>query len=224
MLRLAAFGLALAMTVSCGSQPSFDSTVTQKDPNANPLTEKFGVRVNLTTNMATFYEDGQPIRQWKVATARYDGKSITPPGKYRFHELTTCVRWTSTRNNSSAGPCAPDNPLGYRALWFFTSEYGMHGVDAAHLDSVTAQSAEGRRQSSGCIRNHPDDIAWMTDKVAHLYGTTPAQLAIDIAKKAREKSYKPIGRGLALEVGRWKTDPEVSKSAQPVKNPAQPVK
>ena len=210
MVRFVVFGLALTVAVSCGSQNSIDSKIAQRDASADPLSEKFGVRINLNTNMATFFESGKPIRQWKVATARNDGKSITPSGRFRFHELTTCARWVSTRSNIGAGPCAPDNPLGHRALWFLTNNYGLHGVDDSHIESVTAITADGRRQSSGCVRNHPEDIKWMTDKVAHLYGTTPAQLAADVARRAGEKFYRPVGLGLAIEVGRWLSDPSVS--------------
>lgn len=212
MYRLVILGFALSLATSCKTRSFGESNVAERDSEANPLTEQFGVRVNLSTNMATFYENGKPIRKWKVATARDDGLSMTPPGTYRFHELTTCVRWTFTRPPfPSAGPCADDNPLGFRAMWFNTSEYGLHGVDEAHISSVTAPNTEGRRQSSGCVRNHPNDIKWLTDKAAPLYGTNPIQLAADVATKS-EKTYKPVGKGLALEIGRWPTDPEVDSS------------
>ncbi|NBW82771.1 murein L,D-transpeptidase, partial [bacterium] len=227
MVRFVVFGLALTIVVSCGSQNSVDSKIAQRDESADPMKEKLGVRVNLNTNMATFYENGKPIRQWKVATARDDGKSITPSGTFRFHELSTCTRWASTRSNVNAGPCAPDNPLGQRALWFLTSNYGLHGVDDSHIESVTGRTADERRQSSGCVRNHPEDIKWLTDKVAHLYGTTPAQLAADVARKDDERTYRPVGLGLALQVGRWSTDPAVSPSVDgdrqnPNSNPTNP--
>lgn len=192
------------------------SEVKHRDGSADVSTEAFGLRINITTNTATFFEKGVPIRNWKVATARLDGKSQTPEGRFRAHELTVCVPWVSTRNSASTGPCAPDNPLGYRAIWFSGAEYGVHGVDSSHLSSVTATSAVDRRQSSGCVRNHPNDIKWLTDKVASLYGTTPEGIAQNISNKTHA-SFAPVAKGLAVEIGRWPVDPAIA--VDPVANP-----
>jgi hypothetical protein len=166
------------------------------------LKETYAVRVNIKTNMATFYENGKSIRTWKVATARNDGKSATPTGTFRFQELTVCQPWISTRNNAKAGPCESINPTGKFALWFSSREYGLHGVDSSHIDSVTGSTAESRRQSSGCVRNHPDNIEWLVKKVAPLYGTTPKELA-GFKSRSAAKSYSPTNKGLALIIGRW---------------------
>ena len=211
-------GMSLA-SVQCKSlSQTEDSSVKESDSSADPLKEPFGLRVNLTTNMATFFENGKAIKSWKVASARNDGKSATPTGKFRFHELTTCVSWKSTRNNAQTGPCSSDNPLGFRALWFNSSNYGLHGVDSSHISSVTASSADARRQSSGCMRNHPEDIKWLTDKVAGLYGTTPQELAKRVSA-GRETSLAPVSQGLALEIGNWTHDVAVGSSPNGVKQP-----
>ena len=199
-------------TVQCRSlSQNEDSSAKDRDSSADPLSEPFGLRVNLTTNMATFFENGKAIRTWKVASARNDGKSQTPTGKFRFHEMTTCVSWKSTRNDAQTGPCSSDNPLGFRALWFYSSSYGLHGVDSSHVSSVTGSTAESRRQSSGCVRNHPEDIKWLTDKVAGLYGANPQELANRVAGR-RESTLQPVGRGLALEIGNWTTDVAIGYS------------
>jgi hypothetical protein len=211
LLRSALIGLLFVSAVGCKQRTNNEGGVKQRDESADPLHERFGVRINITTNMATFYENGKAIRQWKVATARDDGRSATPEGKFRFHEMTTCTSWTSTRNGASTGPCAGDNPLGYRGMWFHGSSYGLHGVDDAHISSVIGSDAESRRQSSGCVRNHPSDIKWLTDKAAELYGTTPAELAKNVSS-GREKTFYPVSQGLALEVGRWPSDPAVDSS------------
>ncbi len=205
--------LMLGLTsVQCKSlSEGEDSSAKERDSSADPLSEPFGLRVNLTTNMATFFENGKAIRSWKVASARNDGKSITPSGRFRFHEMTTCVSWKSTRNDAKTGPCTSDNPLGFRALWFNSSNYGLHGVDSSHISSVTSSSADSRRQSSGCVRNHPEDIKWLTDKVASLYGTNPQELAKRVSAR-RETSLRPVGRGLALEIGNWSKDVAIESS------------
>lgn len=199
-------------SVQCKSlSQNQDSSAKERDSSADPLSEPFGLRVNLTTNIATFFENGKAIRSWKIASARSDGKSQTPTGKFRFHEMTTCVSWKSTRNGAQTGPCTSDNPLGFRALWFNSSSYGLHGVDSSHISSVTGGTAESRRQSSGCVRNHPEDIKWLTDKVAVLYGTTPQELAKRVSAR-RETSLQPVGKGLALEIGNWSKDVAIGSS------------
>jgi hypothetical protein len=200
-----------------------DSSAKERDSSADPLGEPMGLRVNLDSNMATFFENGVAIKKWKVASARNDGRSATPTGKFRFHEMTTCVRWTSTRNGASAGPCAADNPLGFRALWFNSSTFGLHGVDSAHISSVTSESAESRRQSSGCVRNHPENIKWLTEKVSALYGTNPAELQRRVSA-GMETSLRPIGKGLALEIGNFGiTDVALGAAPNGVVRPAGPA-
>lgn len=202
---IAAILAALLSTSACVTRShTSDADLEEADSSAS-LNEEHALRVNLTTNMATYYKNGQPIRAWKVASARRDGRSATPTGKFRAHELTICAPWTSTRNNLSTGGCAENNPLGKRALWFNAGrQYGMHGVDSSHISSVTGSSAESRRQSSGCVRNHPDDIAWLTAQVAPLYGTTADQLANDVAAK-RTRTYRPRSKGLPIIVGNFNT-------------------
>lgn len=198
-----------------------DAEIANRDASADPHKEHMGMRINLTTNMATFYQDGKAIRSWKVATARDDQKSVTPEGRFRFHQLTTCVPWISTRKNATSAPCAGDNPLGFRAMWFLSAKYGLHGVDSSHLDSVQAKTASARRKSSGCVRNHPKDIEWLTNKVAGLYGTTPVQLSEAVKKKVT-KYFSPVASGLALEVGRWDKDDPISASSSASSSPGKP--
>ena len=60
-------GMSLA-SVQCKSlSQTEDSSVKERDSSADPLSEPFGLRVNLTTNMATFFENGKAIKSWKVA-------------------------------------------------------------------------------------------------------------------------------------------------------------
>lgn len=173
--------------------------------------EDHAVRVNLATNITTYYRKGVAKRSWKVASARNDGKSITPNGTFRFHELETCPPWVSTRNGGSASPCANDNPLGKTALWFLSAEYGLHGVDDAHIDSVTAATADERRQSSGCVRNHPEDIKWLAAQVAGAYGTTAAELD-RLRANAQNKIFPAKGKGVVVVVGRFPASVDGSTS------------
>jgi lipoprotein-anchoring transpeptidase ErfK/SrfK len=123
------------------------------------LRQARALRVNALSNMATYYENGQPIARWKIATGRAGYE--TPKGIFRIHAKSICPPWNNGRGQS-AGPCEPNNPLGRKALWFSSSYlYGLHGVNAAGLDSVTAEDPRERDRSAGCIRNHPENIEWL---------------------------------------------------------------
>lgn len=143
------------------------------------LGEAKAVRVNARSNYATYYENGQPVARWKVATARTG--HATPKGIFRIHTKSVCPPWNNGRGQS-AGPCAPDNPLGRKALWFSESFiYGLHGVNTAALDSVTVEDPRQRDRSAGCVRNHPENIEWLfarvqvgTPVVVGLWDTDPA--------------------------------------------------
>lgn len=166
--------LALFMG-GCGSFEPGDAQLQERVPGTSAsdwshaqitsqvLAEPVAIRINARTNMITYFEGGQPKSKWKVATGR-EGYG-TPKGVFRIHHKDVCPPWS--RGGVSAGPCAPDNPLGKKALWFnegFT--YGMHGVDAGHLWTVTASNPRDRDQSSGCVRNHPENIEWLFARVS----------------------------------------------------------
>lgn len=145
------------------------------------LNESKAVRINSRTNYMTYYENGTPQAKWKIATAR-PGKQ-TPRGIFRVHEKDICPPWNDG-NGNSAGPCADNNPLGKKALWFYQGYiYGMHGVDNAHIDSVTTPNPRDRDKSSGCVRNHPSNIEWL---------------------------FKQAYVGMPVIVGLWNNDPAVT--------------
>lgn len=121
------------------------------------------IRINARTNYLTFLESGIPIAKWKVATARPG--YATPKGIFTVHTKDVCPPWNNGRG-LSAGPCASNNPLGKKALWFHQGfAYGIHGVDWGNVHSVTASNPRARDQSSGCVRNHPDNIEWLYTRV-----------------------------------------------------------
>lgn len=171
-LALLASTLALA---ACGSPlqdagndlneraPGTSSTSWQNQTLVNnSLGASRAVRINARTNYLTYYENGVPKSKWKVATAR-PGKE-TPKGIFAIHAKDVCPPWSL--NGISAAGCADNNPLGKKALWFFEGGiYGMHGVDLGHLSSVTAANPRDRDQSSGCVRNHPENIEWLFNHV-----------------------------------------------------------
>lgn len=175
--HLLAVTAAAAVTLSSCGQPTSDdgarvqerlwgtTSTSWQDPArvAASLGAARAVRINARTNYLTYYENGTPLSKWKVATAR-PGKE-TPKGIFAVHAKDVCPPWSL--GGVSAAPCAPNNPLGKKALWFESGyTYGMHGVNEAGLWSVTADNPRDRDQSAGCVRNHPENIDWLFERVS----------------------------------------------------------
>lgn len=190
-----AVGLVFAACTGCKSTENRGSELQERVPGTassswqnEALVQRYlqtsaAVRVNARSNYATYYENGQALSKWKVATGRI-GKG-TPKGIFVVHQKETCPPWNNGRGRS-AGACAADNPLGEKALWFHNGRiYGMHGIsagNAAAVRSVTASDPRQRDASSGCVRNHPENIEWLF---------------------ARAKT------GMPVIIGLWDTDPDV---------------
>jgi hypothetical protein len=163
------------------------------------------VRINARTNYITYYENGVAKSKWKIATGRPGYES--PKGIFAIHIKDVCPPWS--RNGASAGPCAPDNPLGKKALWFHQGyTYGMHGVDWGHITSVTASNPRDRDQSSGCVRNHPENIEWLfarvsvgTPVVSGAWDTDPQ--VVDCSGNAARCSGGPDGPGSPTNLPTW---------------------
>jgi lipoprotein-anchoring transpeptidase ErfK/SrfK len=187
------FAISVCMSlVACGTQSSSQDSETQArkqgtDSNSwqnealvtRTLGASRAIRINARTNMITYFENGTPKSKWKVATARA-GKA-TPKGIFSIHQKEVCPPWNNGQGKSAAA-CAANNPLGKKALWFQEGRiYGLHGVDAGHLSSVTDPNPRKRDQSSGCVRNHPSNIEWLFERaqvgtpvVVGLWDTDPA--------------------------------------------------
>lgn len=185
-------GVTMILTyMACGQDPEAANEALERTPGTSAtswqdpsevsaaLGKAGAVRVNVRTNYSTFYRMGRPVAKWKIASAR-PGKE-TPTGIFAIHAKDVCPPWT--KNGVTIPGCAPDNPLGRKALWFHSSFiYGMHGVDAGNIGSVTASNPRDRDRSSGCVRNHPSNIEWL---------------------------YQRVEVGTPVVVGRWDTDPNV---------------
>lgn len=219
------FTLGIAATtalsiVSCGSesgQTPGENNLQERRPGTttsswldsvqvnNALSANKAVRINARTNYITYYENGVAKSKWKVATGRPGFES--PKGIFAIHTKDVCPPWS--RNGVSAGPCAPDNPLGKKALWFHQGyTYGMHGVDLGHISSVTASNPRDRDQSSGCVRNHPENIEWLfarvsvgTPVVSGVWDSDPQ--VVDCSGNAASCSGGPVGSGTPGNLPTW---------------------
>lgn len=121
--------------------------------------------INLPQRHA-FVSDGGEIRALPVAVGKRSWP--TPAGAMTIVEKETNPTWdvpASIREEARRGgrelplrvPPGPDNPLG--AFWMRLSEgsVGLHGTNAP--------SSIYKAVTHGCIRFHPDDIAWLYPRV-----------------------------------------------------------
>lgn len=121
------------------------------------------ILINLSTNTLTYQEYGQPLRSWNVGTAR-PGKS-TPTGWHSVEEKELCPPYFGSRDHPTfVAGCVEENPFGQKILWFIGHSYGIHGTNQPWLiDDST--SPDDRRISGGCVRNAPENIDWLYERV-----------------------------------------------------------
>ncbi len=112
-------------------------------------------RVDLSDQRMTVYQNGFPVYQWAVSTARA-GK-VTPTGSWS-------AKWTSKNHRSSRYNNAP---MPYAI--FYSGHYAIHGTDQV--------KRLGRPASSGCVRLHPDN-ARVLYNMAHQIGVKNLKVRI----------------------------------------------
>ncbi|NRA67231.1 MAG: L,D-transpeptidase [Pseudobacteriovorax sp.] len=142
------------------------------------LSSTYAFRLNLTTNRASFYENGIVRDQWNIATGDITGdyhdseKHFTPTGVFSVDRLTYCPVWRPSRvvdpatgektrdnairqqvfaaNPEVYGACGSRNPLGHYMI-AFQGPYYMHGNSNESV--LKREPAERRRVSGGCVRS-----------------------------------------------------------------------
>jgi lipoprotein-anchoring transpeptidase ErfK/SrfK len=99
------------------------------------------------------------------------GKSASPTTTGLFTVDYTDVNPRYTNKGKDVPGGSPDNPLGLRAVWFFTGTpeagagYGLHGTTASN-EADGMFNAKDRHLSSGCIRNPKPKLFRMHDEVS----------------------------------------------------------
>ncbi|CAM2863770.1 L,D-transpeptidase family protein [Paenibacillus sediminis] len=112
--------------------------------------------VNKKTNKLAFFQDGELVKEFPVATGKT--KSLTPEGKFKI--VTKIKNRPYYKEKIPGGD--PRNPLGDRWLGLEVNgtegtTYGIHGNNN--------EKSIGKYVSAGCIRMHNDDIHWLFPKV-----------------------------------------------------------
>lgn len=113
------------------------------------------VRINLSSQRMSVYQNGFPRHTWAVSTARRG--YVTPTGSYRPTRMTT-MHYSRKYNNS---------PMPHSI--FFRGGYAIHGTgDLKNL---------GRPASHGCVRLAPENARTLYNLVSSV-GAKNAKISI----------------------------------------------
>lgn len=119
------------------------------------LSASVEVRIDLSEQRMSVYQNGFPRHSWSVSTARRG--YVTPTGNYRPTRMTK-MHYSRKYNNS---------PMPYSI--FFRGGYAIHGTGDL--------KALGRPASHGCIRLHPENAKTLYNLVSSV-GAKNARISI----------------------------------------------
>ena len=122
-----------------------------------------GIVINLAELRLYYYSPRGEPRTFPIGIGG-EGKE-TPVGRTVIADKRTHPVWVPTKSEheenpdlpASVGP-GPDNPMGDFALYLGWKGYAVHGTNKPY--------SIGRRDSHGCIRLYPEDIAWLYRQAA----------------------------------------------------------
>lgn len=140
------------------------------------VTEGPYLLVNKYLNVLWYYEDGQLVKAYRVATGRqtegpapswdnYRTNYFTPEGTFQVTSFVMNPWYSSTKPGEESVPGGdPDNPLGTRWMGFSVlngdgaSIWGIHGTNEPERIGTWA--------SDGCIRMRTADAEELYDRIA----------------------------------------------------------
>jgi len=142
--------------------PGAGKLVTLPAKHVLPDAPRRGIVINLAELRLYYYRPRGEPQTFPIGIGG-EGKE-TPVGHTVVAEKRTHPVWVPTRSEHeenpdlplSVGP-GPDNPMGDFALYLGWKGYAIHGTNKSY--------SIGRRDSHGCIRLYPEDIAWLYHEV-----------------------------------------------------------
>ncbi|MET3507809.1 L,D-transpeptidase family protein [Halalkalibacter oceani] len=132
--------------------------------------------INKSTNELAFFENGELVRTFPVATGRT--LALTPEG--RFPIVNKIKNRPYYTDGIPGGD--PRNPLGDR--WLGLDARGTYGTTYAIHGNNNEQSI-GKYVSAGCVRMHNKDIHWLFEKV---------KLKTDVLIVQSSRSFEELAR------------------------------
>ncbi len=163
---LTAIILLLFLSFTLAATPAFAAAAktTKKVEATNVLAEKYTkyeqfIVIDKSQNKLIFYESGELIKSFTVATGRTP--SLTPEGLFTIREKIKNRPYYKEKIKGGD----PKNPLGDRWLGLLVTfksgktsyAYGIHGTNN--------EKSIGKYVSKGCIRMHNKDVRWLYDQI-----------------------------------------------------------
>ncbi len=151
-----------------------------------PIKVRRTILVNKWDNSLRFYQTGQPMRRFPVATGLY---RCTPEGTFRVIEKSYISR-------SGQGP--------FGTRWMGLNTLGKRGLYHIGIHGTNQPETIGKYASKACVRMNNRDINWLYERVPQ--GTTVrivnvAQAPKPAAVAAQNIGYLPVGTANASRFG-----------------------
>lgn len=155
--------------------------------------------INKRTNQLAFYDNGNLVRIFKVATGRSD--ALTPEGTFQI--VNKIKNRPYYKEGIRGGD--PKNPLGDR--WLGLNARGTYGTTYAIHGNANPASI-GTYASSGCVRMYDEEVRWLFEQIdlfATVYITNTSKSFEAIAAS---KDYMTYSKLKSVTVNKESPQPE----------------
>lgn len=167
--------------------------------------------INKRTNQLAFFENGQLVRTFKVATGKYD--SQTPVGTFPIvNKIKNRPYYTA---NIPGGD--PRNPLGDR--WLGLDARGTYGTTYA-IHGNNNPASIGTYASKGCVRMYDEEIHWLFDQVQLYTNVVITNSSSSFEEIAASHGYSPYSKLQSVNVSHSSPQPEDTAVTVTAKTPS----
>jgi lipoprotein-anchoring transpeptidase ErfK/SrfK len=117
------------------------------------------LEINLTQRKVTAFQGDKKLKTYPVAVGRAGWE--TPTGVHRVKQMAERPNWKNPFTGDVIKGGAPDNPLGFYWIGFWTN-----GKDWSGFHGTPNRQSVGQAVSHGCIRMYNEDIKELFSKVS----------------------------------------------------------
>ncbi|MBE4907158.1 L,D-transpeptidase family protein [Bacillus luteolus] len=171
--------------------------------------------INKQTNELAFYENGELVRVFKVATGR--SESLTPEGTFRI--VNKIKNRPYYKDKIPGGD--PRNPLGDR--WLGLDARGTYGTTYA-IHGNNNPASIGTYASAGCVRMHDDEVRWLFERVEKFTTVIITNTTESFDTIAASHGFEPYSKLETVNVDKLSPQPENTeitvKASTSNKNPS----
>ncbi len=171
--------------------------------------------INKKTNELAFYENGELVRVFKVATGR--SESLTPEGTFRI--VNKIKNRPYYKDKIPGGD--PRNPLGDR--WLGLDARGTYGTTYAIHGNNNPKSI-GTYASAGCVRMLNDEVRWLFERIEKFTAVIITNTTKSFDTIAASHGFEPYSKLANVNIDKLSPQPENTevtiKASTTNKNPS----